>query len=218
MVASQDAPAGFVFNDAQSGFKSQLYRREQADGTFEYCYAFAGTEGFDADAGADVKQTAGMSDQYDLAIKNAGKLSAYLGNQVLTFTGHSLGGGLATAAALATHKSAVTFNPAWLSQATILKYNLNPGNDGFRVNNYIVAGEILNSSQTMLGPPMCSHVGKDHFMLDPEIFMTGNIVIGAGVGHTMTSVFRALNMNPPVSNVSGSLKQRAPAGALSKKP
>ena len=62
----------------------------------------------------------------------------------VTFVGHSLGGGLAITSAMLTGGDAVTFNPAWVSAATAqnLKFNVNSGH----IDNYIIAGEILDVS------------------------------------------------------------------------
>ena len=53
------------------------------------------------------------------AIDNARKLSKELKNSELTFVGHSLGGGLAAAASMATGRAAITFNRASVSERTI---------------------------------------------------------------------------------------------------
>ena len=60
----------------------------------------------------------------------------------ISFTGHSLGGGLASANALAAEGKAVTFNAAGLSDATKKNNNLN-GNVA-NINAFIVKGEILD--------------------------------------------------------------------------
>ena len=53
-----------------------------------------------------------------MAIDNARKLSKELKDSELTFVGHSLGGGLAAAASMATGKAAITFNRASVSERT----------------------------------------------------------------------------------------------------
>mgnify|MGYP001113910436 CR=1 FL=1 len=59
-------------------------------------------------------------------------------NKELTFIGHSLGGGEAAAASMATGRLAVTFNPATVSQKTIKKLSLNK--DKAKIVNYITIG------------------------------------------------------------------------------
>ena len=61
----------------------------------------------------------------------------------LTFTGHSLGGGLATAAALATGKDAIVFDAAGLSQGTIDQNDLDVSLEG-NVTNFNVVGDFLS--------------------------------------------------------------------------
>ncbi len=64
----------------------------------------------------------------------------------LTMTGHSLGGGLAADAAIATGRSAVTFNAAGLNPLTVLdEGGLSFGGS---VINYSVEGEILTELQS----------------------------------------------------------------------
>jgi RHS repeat-associated protein len=111
------------YNNDKTGFKSALYERT-IDGVTEYVYATAGTDTgswkeLKADAIANAGQAIfGNSDQYDQSIKNAKKISTALEGNELTFTGHSLGGGLASANAIATDKKAYTFNAAGLNGTT----------------------------------------------------------------------------------------------------
>src|SRR3546814_6477754 len=73
------------------------------------------------------------------------------GNVVVT--GHSLGGGLASAAALATGASGVTFNAAGLSNETLESLGFNPNavrdsvSDSGQLRRYIVNGDPLNAAQ-----------------------------------------------------------------------
>jgi Protein of unknown function (DUF2974) len=88
--------------------------------------AFRGTEptSFE-DWAEDVEQAIGGSEQYDTAVKLAMKMAkeAQKSKSELSFTGHSLGGGLATLCALATGKKAIVFDAAGLSDSTIKKVN-----------------------------------------------------------------------------------------------
>ena len=77
--------------------------------------------------------------QYEQAISLAIAVDKATGGN-LTITGHSLGGGLAAAAANATGGKAVTFNAAGLSR----RYNTN-GHGGIRA--HIVKGDILSKFQ-----------------------------------------------------------------------
>ena len=104
--------------NSRSGLQSAVYERT-IDNVTEYVYATAGTQLTEfSDIKEDIMQLWGQTSQYNESIGIADKLSSQLGNSELTFVGHSLGGGLATANALATGKSAITFNPAALSSTT----------------------------------------------------------------------------------------------------
>lgn len=74
--------------------------------------AFRGTEGSLADWWNNIRQGTGAgSSQYSQAVDLAQQVHAATGGNVV-FVGHSLGGGLATAAAAATGGRAVIFNAA----------------------------------------------------------------------------------------------------------
>jgi len=83
--------------------------------------------------------------QYDKAMQLAKELKNILPN--FTVTGHSLGGGLATAAALASDKEAVVFNPAGLHPDFIKENYLGTSKAGQLVTNYTIDGEILSTLQ-----------------------------------------------------------------------
>lgn len=131
------------YDNEETGLNSALYQRTKEDGTIEYTYATAGTDPTSsADLNADVAQLYGVSAQYTEANLNAKRISEKLGSSELTFVGHSLGGGEAAANALATGRSAITFNAAGLSYAT--KKNLGiAGASDRKIDNYEVKGEIL---------------------------------------------------------------------------
>jgi len=148
--------------DPNSGFKSRLFERGE-NGITQYAYAFAGTEDWH-DVINDAGQLVGSSKPYDLAVSNAQALANKLGPKNITYVGHSLGGGLAIAAALYTGGNAITFNPAWLSQSTIDKYHLNTSNGNNQVNNYIIAGDPLDASQKASQFNLSlTHIGTDHY-------------------------------------------------------
>ncbi len=128
-----------------TGFKSQLYERTMPDGSKQYNYTFAGTED-GVDWKNNAQQIIGLSKQYEQAIDNARTLNQNLEGS-LTFSGHSLGGGLATVAGLVTDKQVTTFNPAWMSLPTALENSI-LFTEPFQTN-YIVSGEILNKIQTV---------------------------------------------------------------------
>jgi hypothetical protein len=68
----------------------------------------------------------------------------------LTFTGHSLGGGLATASSAATGRRAVVFNPAAVHPDTLSREGVvyNKNNTDRLVTSMFVPGEVLSVLQT----------------------------------------------------------------------
>jgi len=107
--------------DSDSGLKASLFERKKENGDTEYAYVYAGTQYLAKDGVEDGKQLFGKSKQYAEALEVANKLSVFLKQKEITFIGHSLGGGLANYSSLATGRSSITFDPAWVSYATIKK-------------------------------------------------------------------------------------------------
>ena len=126
-------------------------RYDDKTGTYtEYVYATAGTD-FDSfdDWENNFKQLFGKSEQYNQSVNNARLLSQskMISDKELTFVGHSLGGGLASANALATGNPAITFNAAALSNSTKKALNLFYKPD---ITAYIVTGEIVDYLQSLI--------------------------------------------------------------------
>lgn len=115
--------------------------------------AFEGTDFGDSDdVNADVAQAFGREEPYYReAMKIATLVHAATGGDV-QFTGHSLGGGLATAAALVTGAPAVVSNPAGVHPDTVADFlaerNLAPPADADAdITTYVVDGDILTGLQ-----------------------------------------------------------------------
>ncbi|GHU63513.1 hypothetical protein FACS1894123_06410 [Bacteroidia bacterium] len=148
-VVSSRQVANVTYSNPTNGFKSNLYERTISNGVTEYAYVTAGT---DLPSAKDWKnnfiQLSGNSGQYTQSVNNAKVLTRNLDEAELTFTGHSLGGGLAAANALATGKNATTFNAAALSQATKDSKGLN---NSASIFNVVVKGEIVNHLQSLVG-------------------------------------------------------------------
>ncbi|WP_242108018.1 XVIPCD domain-containing protein [Luteimonas aquatica] len=133
--------------DENSGFRSLIY----GDGKGHYVLAFSGT-----DEGKDwltnFRQGLGFEDaQYNQAMALGKEARAAFGDQVV-ITGHSLGGGLATAASVASGIPAVTFNGSGLHDNTIRRLGLDPdavkayAEEG-QIRRYAVKNEILTDLQ-----------------------------------------------------------------------
>jgi hypothetical protein len=124
------------------------------------------------------------------------------------YVGHSLGGGLAAAAAGISGSTATTFNAAALSKATIDKMN-----DGIcrlpaDIDAVSVAGEVLTSGQNLAKMPA---QGTNRYVLDPPPGMADAVVAGAAllgpkaVAAAMLARSVALHLRDPVDK---SLKRR----------
>ncbi len=123
-----------------SPFRAALYASGPADNP-SYVAAFRGSASID-DWSHNMLQAFGMpSRSYNSAIKLGTNLADYTDN--LSLTGHSLGGGLASAASVVTGKPATIFNAAGLNAATT---------GGFPslqapVTAYHTADDILSTTQ-----------------------------------------------------------------------
>ena len=136
------------------GFDAAIYQNEQG----QYVVAYRGTDDWAPGQGGDLDDNLGQglgfeSGQYQDAIALAKTAEQVFGDGNVVFTGHSLGGGLASAGALATGAPGVTFNAAGLSDQTLEALGFNPNavrgqaaDDG-QVRRYIVNGDPLNGAQ-----------------------------------------------------------------------
>ncbi len=132
-----------------SAFRARVYVTN-ANENAEFVVAFRGTTN-SSDWQANLRQGVGLtSDHYFRAFQIARQLSGHPDARV-TLTGHSLGGGLASAAALATGRNASTFNAAGLSPATInqasaIRDRAQIGRAA-DVQAFYVRGEVLSAIQ-----------------------------------------------------------------------
>ena len=156
-------------DDDNTGFRFAAFKNDISGHTI---LAFAGTDGM-ADMDDNRQQAFGKeSAQYKMAVKVADFMSKTHGSN-LTITGHSLGGGLATTAAVMTGKEAVTFNSAAVHRNTISNMNVSAANvthffsdkDALQHVNYRTPG-ILPGRQVMVRDggyhqlgPLCSAMG-----------------------------------------------------------
>ena len=183
----------------ENGLKGRLYERTKK-GVTEYVYAYAGTEDLLVDGVTDLTQIVGFSKQYDKAYGIAKDLSIVLGSQELTFVGHSLGGGLANYSALATDNASVTFNPAWISLASLCKKNLQNKSDE-KLTNYVVFGEILDASQRAIYfnsiTPIIKPRGKTNYLFSSKTIFSGTLspwyqLYQSGKAHTIDEVINQI--------------------------
>ena len=140
--------------DTEHGMQASVY--QNADG--KYVLAFRGTEPdreFGKDVGNDIAGGAFTSFQVNEAINVSTKLAKAVGPENLDFTGHSLGGELASVAAIATDGQAVTFNAAGVSSTSVAiarakclnNFGTQSPMDGSNVKAYSYALDPLNNTQ-----------------------------------------------------------------------
>lgn len=160
----------WVVEKADMGYLSGYGAILLTDGK-DYIYAFKGTD-FDS-YGRDwlltnvIQGLTGTSAQHNVAIENAKIIDREIAESgaSLWFTGHSLGGGLASAATIATqYRNGYTFNAAGLNViGTTLNKLINnpkglfkPSSCWNRVYPYRIRGEILDNAQKVVS----SHYAK----------------------------------------------------------
>jgi hypothetical protein len=150
--------------------------------TKDLVIAFRGTEPLSLeDWFEDMEQVLGGSEQYKAAVALAERTLSKIEEQnkkngtniKLTYTGHSLGGGLATAAALKTGKQAITFDAAGISNETFAALGLDAKNRAFVVN-FNVKGCFVSDwngmqDETTLGTnetlgKVCKQYGKTFWL------------------------------------------------------
>ncbi len=158
--------------------------------------AFKGTTSwFGSDMAANARQALNIRDgnapteYYNRAQEIARKMAANAkesGAPLPEFVGHSLGGGLASAAAQAIGAPATIFNPAGLNPATVTGPM-----SGAPVTAVMVIGEIVSGGVNKIPGLPDAYSTKD-LMLDPpvgfgrDILMQGaGALIGAGLGGPM---------------------------------
>ncbi|HJT98348.1 MAG TPA: Mbeg1-like protein [Rhodanobacteraceae bacterium] len=197
-------------DDPSTGFRAAIY--ENADG--QKVLAFAGTrEG--KDWYADGTQALGLpTAQYSQAVALATQAKAAFGDSMVV-TGHSLGGGLASIASVATDSAAVTFNAAGVNDATIRRLvpDADVGKlkqeaaDGL-IRRYAVDGEVLTGEQESGAGRgfLPDALGHEITLHDPsplpwyEQLPGVNLVTDTAHGialHSMDSVLSALGKDHP---------------------
>ncbi|MDQ0047821.1 RHS repeat-associated protein [Paenibacillus polymyxa] len=108
----------------------------------EYALVNEGTSTW-GDAGNDIQQPVGYSDDMRDSILKSSYFVANHKDSEITMVGHSKGGAEAIANAVANNKNAITFNPAVPS---LSKYGLSNKNYTANAINFVVTNEILNKT------------------------------------------------------------------------
>lgn len=135
--------------DPTSVFRARVYVAGEGDST-RYVIAFRGTAK-QGDWVHNALQSQSLPSQHYSRAITIGRIIGNSGVQNIQLTGHSLGGGLASAAALSSGKPADTFNAAGLGLGSNLDGTYNRLTSGRwnagRVDAYVVDGEALNTLQ-----------------------------------------------------------------------
>jgi RHS repeat-associated protein len=189
------------YKDNSIGFSASLYRKQNSE---ELYLVFRGTDPdkglveFTKDMDQNFKNGIGNpdSEQYQMAIKTTGDvISDFAGGDKtkLTLVGHSLGGGMASTAAVQYGVDAVTFNAAGMNPDYAKNSNYN-AND--YVNAYYIKGEILSHAQDRI-PGVFNAAGNRHQLKTAPgygIFPGGGLFTAQTRfnAHGMSSVLRSL--------------------------
>ncbi|QWP76253.1 DUF2974 domain-containing protein [Lysobacter sp. K5869] len=179
-------PAGLENKD--SGFLARVYGDEHG----HYVVAYSGT-----DEGKDwltnFRQGLGFEDaQYNQAIALAREAKVAFGDEVV-ITGHSLGGGLAGAASIASGIPAVTFNASGVHDKTLERIGIDADAakrevaDNGQIRRYAVKNEILTDLQEHSIPlkwAMPDAVGHKIELPDPDPqSFWQKLIPGSGIKH-----------------------------------
>ena len=207
--------------DTANGMQATIY--QNADG--KYVLAFRGTEPSRQPALDIANDIAGgtiTSPQVLEAINVSTKLAKAVGRENVDFTGHSLGGELASAGALATGGKAVTFNAAGLSATSEalargnclnnFGFNAQAPMDGSNVKAYCYAYDPLNGAQDMAHDS--GLLGKMD-LIAPRAYGERHIIpaseganpLDAGYNHEMARLYGALDAqyeNPSANHIAAS--------------
>lgn len=177
-----------------SDFKSEVYKK--ADGS--YVVAFKGTTfSSTEDWNNNIQQGMGnKSKYYTRAMRISAQIADSTDSANIEYVGHSLGGGLASAAAAVSGAPATTFNAAGLNDKTLAEVGFvsNPDN----INAYTVKGDILSSLQDNASV-VASTAAGNRMPLSPADSITK--------GDVATGVVGSLVATPLVGVVAGSAKR-----------
>ena len=131
-----------------SNFRSEVFvQTDPASGRENYVVAFKGTDMLSGeDWSTNARQGLGRETAYYNQAMEIGTTANDAAPGRVSFVGHSLGGGLASAASAATGAPGHTFNAAGLHPRTVERYGAEIADD-LPVEAYFVDGDILNASQ-----------------------------------------------------------------------
>ncbi|WP_369310621.1 ankyrin repeat domain-containing protein [Providencia rettgeri] len=191
-----------LLSDGSSGFQANICRYENL-----YILCFAGTNDI-VDFYANIRQGLG---QYEPQYFQAVGLANILFNSVngkMICTGHSLGGGLASIAALASQSPGIAFSPAGLAKNTVNRIGLNYdvaeqlAGEGL-IRFYTVQYDWLDSLQNTL--PIPSALGTRIKMAYSEQsswknWLPHRLLTRSFIAHTMVKIIKVMCKQKPWNN------------------
>lgn len=119
-LANAGIDAGLQYRD---GMKAGVF----TDGNGHYVVGYAGNDGSPEDVPQVIAQSAGVDTrQVDNAVALAHQVENAYGGDNVIYTGHSMGGSLAGAAAAATGSTSVVFNSQGVHDNTLARLGLDP--------------------------------------------------------------------------------------------
>ena len=156
------------FNDPKTGFYSALYYHPRKK---NYVLAFRGTHNLRGMI-EDYRQYVGEeSPQYMEGVALSRHVSRKVGKENLILTGHSLGGGLAAVAALATGRRATTFNAAYVHPNTLRKAGVTSTEKANQlISAYYTTGDGISRIEKIMGK-VCNGIVRlaDHLKIEKDV-------------------------------------------------
>lgn len=203
-------------SDPSSGFEAAVYQNDQG----HVVVAFAGTDPKSPpDLLTDAGQGLGLTTrQYELAARLGVKTAGIFGTENVAFTGHSLGGGLAATATLASGSQGVTFNAAGLSNETLREYGSpNSLRDDYATNGALRSYSVAGDPLTVLGHAGIPRPIGTELQL-PNVSGTRNPITvhgGGGDGQLYVEGLRQAQAHPtPEKSLPGRLEEQRRQAAL----
>ena len=191
-----------LLGDGTSGFQANICRYDNL-----YILCFAGTNDI-VDFYANIRQGLGQYEpQYYQAVGLANILSNSVNGKMIC-TGHSLGGGLASIAALASQSPGVAFSPAGLAKNTVNRIGLDYdiaeqiARDGL-IRFYTVQYDWLDSLQNTL--PIPSALGTRIKMAYSEQsswknWLPHRLLTRSFIAHSMVKIIKMMCKHKPWNN------------------
>jgi hypothetical protein len=133
-----------------------------------------------------IQGTGRIGAQYEQALRVAEAANAEVGDRV-SFVGHSLGGGLASAQALAFRRQATTFNSSGVHARTVERYGISPSAGGKYIKAYYVEGEVLSYLQDS-GKHYASAVARSAEAQSADLWVAATLTTGKSISQLLAEM------------------------------